>query len=136
MKTLMKEVKFRTSRSSGAGGQHVNKVETKIELLFDVTNSTILTDEQKEQVMNALKNRINKNGILVLSSQASRSQLLNRNKVIKKFERLLEQVFAPKAKRKGPTALVANPRKRLKQKRQHSEKKQNRKKVMQSVYDL
>ncbi len=136
MKDLGKEVKYKTSRSSGSGGQHVNKVETKVELYFDIPASDSLNDKEKYRLQEELKNRINKDGVLIVSSQATRSQALNRSKVWKKFQRLVKSALRPKKKRKAVGSLQANPRKRLESKRKQAEKKQARKKVMPSRHGL
>ena len=79
------ELKFSTSRSSGPGGQHVNKVSTKVTLEFDLFSSPNLTDEQKELVRERLANRLTKDGVLLVRSQLTRSQLANKNDAIAKF---------------------------------------------------
>ncbi|HFA49634.1 MAG TPA: aminoacyl-tRNA hydrolase [Bacteroidetes bacterium] len=129
LELLIPEVKFRTSRSSGAGGQHVNKVETKVELLFDVQQSAILTDEQKQLATERLENRINKNGILIVSSQKTRSQLANKEDAIANFLFLIEEAIRPVKKRKKRRRSKADKEKRLKEKKMQSEKKALRKKV-------
>jgi len=82
---LIKELNFKAIRSSGAGGQHVNKVSSKIELTFDVLNSQHLSLEQKETLQNKLANRINTKGILILFCDESRSQHKNKELAIKRF---------------------------------------------------
>ncbi|MCF6297519.1 MAG: aminoacyl-tRNA hydrolase, partial [Flavobacteriaceae bacterium] len=86
---ILKELEFNFSRSSGPGGQHVNKVNTKVGLRFDVSGSKILNEEQKELLMEKLANKLTKEGVLVLSSQEARSQLLNKELVIEKLDKLL-----------------------------------------------
>ncbi|MCH2082509.1 MAG: aminoacyl-tRNA hydrolase [Saprospiraceae bacterium] len=130
MKALERECKFKASRSSGSGGQHVNKVSTRVELFFDISNSKLLSLEEKAKIRKHLKNRINKEDILVISSQDTRSQALNKNKVYKKFEKLIHAALKPQTKRKELKPLSANPKKRLAFKRKHSEKKEARKKVI------
>ena len=127
--TLRPELNFRTSRSSGSGGQHVNKVETRVELLFDVMASKVLSATQKRRIKNALKKRINKEGVLQLSVQESRSQAANREKAIRKFYKLIKKALVPPKKRKKVKPLVANREKRLKKKKQRSEVKAMRGKV-------
>jgi len=82
---LIKELHFKAIRSSGAGGQHVNKVSSKIELTFDVLNSQHLSLNQKETLQEKLSNRINKEGILILFCDESRSQHKNKDLAIKRF---------------------------------------------------
>ncbi|MEL7124073.1 MAG: alternative ribosome rescue aminoacyl-tRNA hydrolase ArfB [Bacteroidota bacterium] len=130
--TLHKELKFRTSRSSGAGGQHVNKVSTKVELLFDIKASLSLTEEEKEKIKKELSSRINKQGILTISSENSRSQLLNKNNAIKKFNKLIAAALSKEEVERDAGAFVADKRKRLNYKKKHAEKKSMRKKV--SIY--
>jgi len=72
---LHKELQFRSSRSSGSGGQHVNKVETRIELLFEPECSKALNDKEIARVKEALQNRINKDGVLIIAADNHRSQL-------------------------------------------------------------
>ena len=134
---LNREVKFRTSRSSGSGGQHVNKVATKVELIFDVDASNVLDERQKATVQDKLRSRINKTGELQITAQTSRSQALNRKAALRKFEQLIRQALTPPKKRKGPPKLKPDTKKRLKAKRMLSEKKRNRKKVIRDkVNDL
>src|SRR6187431_848438 len=97
--TILKELTYRTSRSSGAGGQHVNKTETKVEVLFDVMTSAGLSDEEKELVNSKLANRINEEGVLSVNSQKSRSQLDNKDNAIEKLNHLLVKALTPVAKR-------------------------------------
>lgn len=124
---LKSELKFRTSRSSGPGGQSVNKVSTKVELLFDVWNSNVLTIEQKEIISIKLKNRINTEGILQISSDETRSQLKNKEIVIERFNGLLEEALKPVKKRKPTKPGKSSKEKRLKTKKIKSDKKDLRK---------
>jgi ribosome-associated protein len=124
-----KELDYRFSRSSGSGGQHVNKVETRVELLFDINRSTGLNAREINRVWKVLENRINKEGILIIAAQAKRSQVLNKKEATDRFFKLLEKALRPQARRKGATKFKANNRKRLQHKKQHSEKKALRKKV-------
>jgi ribosome-associated protein len=127
-----KELAFRTSKSSGAGGQHVNKVETRVELLFDVNASEVLNGLEKNLVWQNLANRINNEGILLLASDSERSQLRNKKIVVKRFYELLEKAITPEVKRKITRTPKAVERKRLATKKQTSEKKALRKKVKPS----
>ncbi|MCB0584271.1 MAG: aminoacyl-tRNA hydrolase [Phaeodactylibacter sp.] len=129
-KALEKEVRYRTTRSSGSGGQHVNKVETKVELLFDVDNSGVLSDIEKQRVREELRGRINKEGILIISAGNRRSQVLNKSAALKKFERLVTKALKPRKKRKPVSQLTAHPEKRIQEKKKRSEKKAWRKKAI------
>ena len=123
---LKTELKFRTSRSSGPGGQSVNKVNTKVELLFDVYNSAILSFYQKEVILDKLNNRINVEGILLLSSEETRSQLKNKELVVSRFIHLLNEALAPIKKRQATKRSKASVEKRLRNKKYQSDKKKNR----------
>ena len=126
MESLHKELKFRVARSSGSGGQHVNKVSTKVELLFDVLKSKVLTDEQQELILERLANRITQEGVLQIASEASRSQLQNKNTAVKKFDQLIFKALQPVKTRAEVVAYTANKRKRLAQKKRTGEKKADR----------
>ncbi len=126
---LHKELKFRMSRSSGSGGQHVNKVSTRVELLFDVIRSQALSEAEKALILKRLASRINQEGILQMASDASRSQLLNKNAVIKKFDQLLVHALQPVKERPETSAFTADKRKRIRIKKQTAEKKAARRKV-------
>lgn len=133
IQALKEEVTFRTARSSGAGGQHVNKVETKVDVLFDVQNSKILTEAEKALVSERLKNRITKNGLLILSNQDSRSQSANREAVLETLFELLKKSIVPPKKRKKVKPRQADKKKRLEAKKRQSEKKAARKKVIPTL---
>lgn len=120
------EFQFQASRSGGAGGQNVNKVSTKMELRFNVTNSQLLDDEQKRLFQTKLKNQINSEGELIIVSQEERTQLRNKNIVIKKFRELLIKALTIPKKRVKVTPTVAMIAERLKDKKKVSEKKANR----------
>lgn len=130
IKALEKELRYRTMRSSGSGGQHVNKVETKVELLFEVDASRVLTDAQKQRIREELSGRINKEGVLIVGAGNRRSQVLNRSAALKKFQRLITQALRPRKKRKPVSQLKAHPEKRLREKKKRSEKKALRKKAI------
>jgi ribosome-associated protein len=122
------EFVFSASRSSGPGGQSVNKVSSKVELRFHIMNSTILTEEEKILLLEKLVNRITNDGELVLVSQTERSQLKNKEVVIEKFYRLLKKALTPRKKRKATRPPAKAVEKRLEEKRMRAELKEERKK--------
>jgi ribosome-associated protein len=126
-KDFRQELVFQSARSSGPGGQNVNKVNSKVELRFDVVNSTLLSAEEKEVILRKLGSRLTLEHVLILTEQSDRSQLKNREKVTAKFYALLEKAFAPAKKRikTGPTK--ASIEKRLETKRLQSGIKAGRK---------
>jgi ribosome-associated protein len=123
---LDSEIFFRFSRSSGKGGQHVNKVSTKVELNFDVANSKLLTEEQKQKILQKLFQYINKEEILKVIVETSRSQLENKNIALKKFKKLIHDCFKEKKKRIATKPTKFSKENRLKKKKIRSELKKNR----------
>jgi ribosome-associated protein len=126
---LLTEVSFNFSRSGGKGGQNVNKVETKVELVFNLNNSNVFNVEQKELLLLKLKNRIDGGGNLRITSQSERTQLGNRKKVIEKFKNLIEKSLQKRKKRIKIGIPKAVKEKILESKKKQSEKKQQRRKV-------
>lgn len=125
---LLKELSFKAVRSSGSGGQHVNKVASKVELSFNLNTSEVFDDPQKSIIQEKLHNRLTKEGVLILQCGESRSQHKNKEIVIKRFLELIKSALVEEKKRvptKIPRAVI---RKRLKNKKYRSEKKKNRKK--------
>ena len=120
------EFSFRTSRSSGPGGQNVNKVETRVELLFNISESQLLDEKQKGRIRKKLANKINKDDVLIVSAQKERSQSKNKERAINKFYDWLEKALKKKKKRKATKPSKAAKEKRLKEKKIQSEKKQQR----------
>lgn len=123
---LMTEFSYSASRSSGAGGQHVNKVNSKIEIQFNVSTTQFLTNIQKEKIMAVLKNRINQQGIIVIQSQQYRSQYKNKVDATQRLLSLIETAIRPVEKRIATKASKASVKKRLENKKKLSEKKRNR----------
>jgi ribosome-associated protein len=121
------EFNFSASHSSGPGGQNINKVSTKIELRFDVISSFLLTEEEKKLISNKLKKRINKEGILKITSQSERSQLKNKEQAVDKFYEIIEKALTPRKPRKPTRPTAASKKKRIEIKRKLSEKKERRK---------
>ena len=117
------ELLLSASRSSGPGGQNVNKVNTRVELRFSVKNTGLFTDEEKELIYNKLKTRINTDGELIFTSQAARTQLDNREKVIQKFFEMVEKALTLRKKRIKSTPTIASKEKRLDAKKNTGQKK-------------
>lgn len=120
------EISFQASKSSGPGGQHVNKVNTKIILLFNIPQSNLLLEHEKDVLLRKLTKKVDKEGNLVVTSQDSRSQIQNKKKAIKKFYGLLKKAFHKKKPRIATKPGKAAKEKRLKAKKIQSEKKQLR----------
>lgn len=125
---LLPELTFRAIRSSGSGGQHVNKVSSKVELHFFIENSDILSNEQKQLLLKSLKSRLTKDKELILQCDESRSQHKNKELVIKRFFELIKKGLIVPKKRKPTKIPKSVIRKRLKSKRIRSERKVSRKK--------
>ena len=115
-----KEITFIASRSSGPGGQHVNKVSSRVTLQFNVFLSSSLSEEQKQRILFKLKTRINRDGILQVSSQANRSQFVNKEAVKERFIEIIKQALAREPIRKKTKPSNAAKRRRLDQKKKHS----------------
>ena len=125
---LLKELQFKALRSSGAGGQHVNKVSSKIKWSFNLKDSLVFNKNQKIRLLKKLENRLTKEGFLNLSCDITRSQHKNKELVIKRLIALLESGLLISKKgilTRTPKAII---KKRLNNKKAHSEKKFNRKK--------
>lgn len=124
---LLKEVIFKTSRSGGKGGQNVNKVSSKVELIFNLPNSLLFTSEQKALLLEKLTNRLDTAGNLHIVSQEDRSQLLNKQRTVFKLIALLTSALQVQKKRKSTKVPKAVVQKRLKSKAINAQKKANRK---------
>ena len=125
---IASEFSFKAVRSSGAGGQNVNKVSSKVVLIFDLVNSKGLTEEEKTLFQNKLATKLTQEGILILTTEEDRSQLKNKEKVIKKCFKLLENALIIPKERKETKIPRSVKEKRLNAKKVMSVLKQNRKK--------
>jgi ribosome-associated protein len=126
MKNFSKELSFRTSRSSGAGGQNVNKVETAVTVLWKVDSSEFFNDDEKILIQDKLKNKINAEGFLFLTVSESRTQLMNKNKAIEKMIEIVNKALVIPKKRTATKPSRAQKQKRLDGKKKLSDKKENR----------
>jgi ribosome-associated protein len=127
---LHTELEFTSSRSSGPGGQNVNKVNSRVTLTFDVKGSAILDENEKLILLKKLATRLTRDGVLNLSAQEKRSQLQNKDAVIAKFDLLLQKAFEKRKPRKATKPSKGSVQNRIKKKKQHSEKKQWRQKPL------
>ena len=126
--TLLKsELTYKYVRSSGSGGQHVNKVSSKAELYFDLENSSVFNDEEKQKLFEFFNNRLTKDGVLILACDESRSQFRNKALVTQRFLELIQEGLKEEKKRISTRVPRSVKRKRLKAKRIHADKKANRK---------
>jgi ribosome-associated protein len=122
------EFNFQASRSRGAGGQNVNKVNSRVELFFHVENSQCLSDEEKARILEKLKNRISGEGYLLISCETERSQFRNKELCVEKFFEILTQALKVQKKRVGTKPTFASRKKRIVEKKLRSDKKTFRKK--------
>ena len=124
----MSDLRFETARSSGPGGQHVNKTESRVTLVFDLDAAVTLSDEMRQRVRECHPNRISKRGQLRVSSQSHRSQKANREETVERFTDLLRDALAPVQERR-PTRVPSRARRqRAEDKRRQSSKKALRQK--------
>ena len=120
------ELRYHTARSSGPGGQHVNKTETQVELLFDVVHSPSLTETQRQRILSKLKNLIDQDGVLHLTAQSERSQLRNHEIVTARFQEMLAAALREPKRRRPTQPTAASKARRLGSKKRHGQIKQLR----------
>jgi ribosome-associated protein len=123
---IAQEITFKASRSGGKGGQHVNKVSSKVEILFDLSASALFTDEQKQTISAKVQSRLNKDGLIQVVCDEERSQYLNREKAIEKLYLLLFNALKVVKKRRATRPSKSVIAERLENKKQQSAKKQRR----------
>lgn len=129
MRSLSREMRFQTARSGGKGGQHVNKVETMVEGYWKVQDSMLFTEEEKTRILQALVNKLNEEGEVMLRCRETRSQAENKAIVIKKMNALVQKALVIRKKRKATSPTRQSKEKRLESKKIKSQIKEARKKV-------
>jgi ribosome-associated protein len=123
---------FSSSRSSGPGGQNVNKVNSRVELRFDVGSSGLFSEEEKLLITTKLKNRINNDGELIITSQSERTQLMNKAKAIERFYELISKALTIPVKRRSTRPTLSSKIKRIEGKRIRGQIKRMRNKSGES----
>lgn len=123
------ELSYSASQSGGPGGQNVNKVNTKITLRFNIANSALLDESEKQQLREKMANKVSNEDVLIITAENQRTQLKNKEEATKKFYQLLKTTFFKRKKRKTTKPTKAAKQKRLKEKRIQAEKKQLRQKI-------
>ncbi|WP_426058491.1 alternative ribosome rescue aminoacyl-tRNA hydrolase ArfB [Hymenobacter sp. B1770] len=126
---FLPEIIFQTSRSSGPGGQNVNKVESRVELRFHVQNSQVLSDTQKALILEKLSNQLTADGLLLITAQDDRSQFRNKEIALARFHELLQNSLRRPKPRKATKPSKSAVRKRLEGKKIQGEKKANRRRL-------
>jgi ribosome-associated protein len=131
LKIPLAELQFRTSRSGGPGGQNVNKLETRVELLFDITNSPSISEQLRQRLLNNLFTKLDSSGILHVVAQDSRSQWQNKQFAIERLKELLKSALKVRKKRISTKSTRAAREKRLRIKKVRGETKRLRKVVIE-----